>query len=70
MIIGNKNDLEDQRVITKAEGESFTQKVGDDVIFMETSAKNNTNIDKVKTQTESYIPELLSIFPCRYSRTW
>ena len=68
MIIGNKNDLEDQRVITKAEGESFTQKVGDDVIFMETSAKNNTNIDKVKT--ESYIPELLSIFPCRYSRTW
>ena len=68
MIIGNKNDLEDQRVITKAEGESFTQKVGDDVIFMETSAKNNTNIDKVKTQTE--LPELLSIFPCRYSRTW
>jgi len=47
MIIGNKNDLEDQRVITKAEGESFTQKVGDDVIFMETSAKNNTNIDKI-----------------------
>ena len=68
MILGNKNDLEDQRVISKAEGESFTQKVGDDVIFMETSAKNNTNIDKVKT--ESYIPELLSIFPCRYSRTW
>ena len=55
MIIGNKNDLEDQRVITKAEGESFTQKVGDDVIFMETSAKNNTNIDKVKIQTENYL---------------
>jgi len=47
MILGNKNDLEDQRVISKAEGESFTQKVGDSVIFMETSAKTNTNIDKI-----------------------
>ena len=47
-IIGNKNDLEDQRVISKAEGQSFAQKVGDSVIFMETSAKNNTNIDKVR----------------------
>ena len=48
MILGNKNDLEDQRVISKAEGENFTQKQGDSVIFMETSAKNNTNIDKVR----------------------
>ena len=48
MILGNKNDLEDQRVISKAEGESFAQKVGDSVIFMETSAKTNTNIDKVR----------------------
>jgi len=47
MILGNKNDLEDQRVISKAEGEAFTQNVGDSVIFMETSAKNNTNIDKI-----------------------
>ena len=50
-ILGNKNDLEDQRVISKAEGESFTQKVGDSVIFMETSAKTNTNIDKVRLRT-------------------
>lgn len=47
MILGNKNDLEEERVISKAEGESFTQKVGDEVIFMETSAKNNINIDKI-----------------------
>ena len=47
MILGNKNDLEDQRVVSKEEGEAFTQNVGDSVIFMETSAKTNTNIDKV-----------------------
>ena len=48
MILGNKNDLEDQRVISREEGEAFTQNVGDSVIFMETSAKTNTNIDKVR----------------------
>ena len=67
MILGNKNDLEDQRVISKAEGESFAQKVGDSVIFMETSAKNNTNIDKVKLNNSL---SFISIFARRYSRTW
>ena len=68
MILGNKNDLEDQRVISKAEGESFTRKVGDGVIFMETSAKTNTNIDKVRLRGNLGVYRYL--FPCRYSRTW
>ena len=68
MILGNKNDLEDQRVISKAEGESFTQKVGDSVIFMETSAKTNTNIDKVRLRDNLGFYQCL--FPSRYSRTW
>ena len=48
MILGNKNDLEDERVISTEEGENFTRRQGDSVIFMETSAKKNTNIDKVR----------------------
>ena len=66
MILGNKNDLEDQRVISKAEGEEFTRKQGDSIIFMETSAKMNTNIDKVRDPLMSL--KVTSVF--RYLRTW
>ena len=46
MIIGNKCDLSDSRVISKKSGESLADEYG--ARFMETSAKNNINIDKVR----------------------
>ncbi|KAJ5074304.1 gtp-binding protein rit2 [Anaeramoeba ignava] len=44
IIIGNKNDLEDQRVITKEEGEEFANKYF--CPFFETSAKTRSNVEE------------------------
>ena len=42
ILIGNKTDLEDKRVITKEEGASFALENG--LIFMETSCLKNENV--------------------------
>ena len=44
-LVGNKSDLEKEREVTKEEGEEFAKKY--DLIFIETSAKNNDNVDKL-----------------------
>ena len=44
-LIGNKSDLEKEREVTKEEGEEFAKKY--DLIFIETSAKNNDNVGKL-----------------------
>ncbi|KAJ5077761.1 ras-related protein rab-37 [Anaeramoeba ignava] len=44
MIIGNKCDLEDKRKISKEKGENFAKE--NKVLFMETSAKDGTNVEK------------------------
>ena len=44
MILGNKCDMEDKRVIPKERGEAIAKENG--VRFLETSAKTNVNIDK------------------------
>eukprot|EP01091_Cochliopodium_minus_P010090 TRINITY_DN262_c0_g1_i1.p1 TRINITY_DN262_c0_g1~~TRINITY_DN262_c0_g1_i1.p1 ORF type:complete len:200 (+),score=49.40 TRINITY_DN262_c0_g1_i1:31-630(+) len=44
LLIGNKCDLEDQRVIQKTEIEKVARELG--VSYMETSAKSNTNVDQ------------------------
>ena len=44
VICGSKCDLEDKRVISKAEGENLAQRLG--VPFFEISALNNTNIEE------------------------
>ena len=67
MILGNKSDLEEQRVVSTEEGENFTRSQGDSVIFMETSAKTNTNIDKVIYPLLTWVV-VTSV--CRYLRTW
>ena len=41
--VGNKSDLEDQRVISKEEGEELSKKYG--VMFSECSAKTGENVD-------------------------
>ena len=44
-LVGNKSDLEKERKISKEEGEDFAKKY--DLIFLETSAKNNENVEKL-----------------------
>jgi len=45
VVAGNKADLEDQRVVETEEGMSFAEENG--IVFMETSAKNATNIRNI-----------------------
>ncbi|MPC68317.1 Ras-related protein Rab-10 [Portunus trituberculatus] len=44
MILGNKCDMEDKRVINKEKGESIALEHG--IRFLETSAKANINIEQ------------------------
>jgi len=45
IIVGNKSDLDGQRVVTKEEGEELAKRLG--VGFFETSAHTGTNIEEV-----------------------
>ncbi len=44
MLIGNKCDMDDKRCITRARGEALAREHA--ISFLETSAKNNINIEK------------------------
>jgi len=44
MILGNKCDMEEQRQISKEKGESIARENG--ITFLETSAKNNINVEE------------------------
>ena len=46
-LIGNKNDLEKEREVTIEEGETFKNNNDNIKIFLETSALNGSNIDKL-----------------------
>ena len=45
VLIGNKTDLQEKRKVLYEEGEEFAKKNG--ILFFETSAKKNYNIDEV-----------------------
>jgi small GTP-binding protein len=57
LLIGNKNDLEEKRAVKTEEGGEFAekQKIG----FVETSAKNNTNIESAFNRLVTEIFETL-----------
>ncbi|KAJ5077774.1 ras-related protein rab-11a [Anaeramoeba ignava] len=57
MIIGNKCDLEKDRKIPKEKGEKFAKK--NKALFMETSAKDGTNIEEV---FQMLATEILNVF--------
>lgn len=44
MLIGNKCDMEDKRCITRGRGEALAREHS--IPFLETSAKNNINVEK------------------------
>ena len=47
LIVGNKSDLTDKRVVSTQEGEALAQQYG--ISFLETSARDNTNVDEMFT---------------------
>ena len=46
VLVGNKSDLQDQRVITHEQGESLARKFGG-CTFLEASAKTKVNVDQI-----------------------
>ena len=57
LLIGNKNDLDDKREVSKEESEIKAQK--NKFAFMETSAKENNNVDKA---FETLFKEIVKIY--------
>ena len=51
-MVGNKSDLEDKRVITYEEGQDLEDKYN--MNFLETSALNGNNIDKLFNDSKNY----------------
>jgi len=53
VLIGNKNDLDDQRQVSTEEGTAFARK--NDLIFFETSAKTSFGVEDTFTQVTKQI---------------
>jgi GTPase SAR1 family protein len=53
ILVGNKSDLEDQRVVTVEEAQSFADQNG--LLFIETSAKTGNNVDAAYVNTAKSI---------------
>jgi len=53
MLVGNKADLEEKRVVSKEEGENFAKL--HNLLFLEVSAKSNLNVDDAFIKTAENI---------------
>lgn len=61
MVIGNKSDLDEARVVATTEGEALAEKHG--FLFMETSAKSSRNVDRAFTELVKGIYEAKKSVP-------
>ena len=51
MVIGNKNDLdEDKRAVNEDLAERYVKDLGPDIEHIQTSAKDNTNVEEAFTR--------------------
>ena len=57
LLVGNKCDLEEERVVSRQEGQDFADSLG--VSFLETSAKQRVNIDESFMTLTKQVYELL-----------
>ncbi len=62
-IVGNKSDLNDKRQVETEEGESLAQSLG--FKFFETSAKENTKIDKAFENISNDVIEMMNKQPLK-----
>ena len=53
VLVGNKSDLEDERVVTQEEAYQFADE--NDLLFFETSARTGENVQKVFMHSSSFI---------------
>lgn len=53
VLVGNKSDLEHRREVSRESGEEFARQHG--LLFLETSAKNNTNVEEAFLSTARQI---------------
>jgi len=58
VIVGNKADLADQRIVTTEQGKALAQKFG--CVFLEASAKTRTNVDQT---FYSVLKQVISMTP-------
>ena len=58
VVVGNKCDMEDQRVVPTEEGENLAKTMGESAVFLESSAKANINIDNVSAGVHIFLPQL------------
>mmetsp|Transcript_21520 Transcript_21520/g.35446 ORF Transcript_21520/g.35446 Transcript_21520/m.35446 type:complete len:143 (+) Transcript_21520:449-877(+) len=57
LLVGNKSDLEKKRVVSTEQAQEFANSLG--IEFMETSAKNATNVENAFTTMSAQIKERL-----------
>lgn len=58
VLVGNKCDLVDNRVVTKEEGQALATKCGPTCLFMEASAKQMYNVQKIFTDLVRHIHQI------------
>lgn len=66
MILGNKCDMQDKRVVSKERGETIAREHG--IRFLETSAKANINIDRAFLDlAEAILNKVITYFNIQYT---
>jgi GTPase SAR1 family protein len=72
VLVGNKCDLEDDRVVGKEQGATLAQQWGG-ITYLETSARKKINVDEVSLSGVLDVEALINTyvsFVYRFSLTW